>query len=463
LESVAPVCDGDLDELLSLVAKSLVRQEPADGSARYWMLETIREFAAALPDEQESVLCRDRHLSWFAAFARESRDRLEGPGSTAVLYRLEWDRENLRAALAWALERASERDAALALASVLGPLHRLHGRYAEAEDVLGLALGLAPSTIDTALLQSQLGLVLRHRGRWRESLEMHIEAERTLGNAPQDGADAWWRTWLDVKLEQAHYYYFVGRVDELAAVIRELEPEVRTRGTPRQELDLMHVVAQAAYRRERYVLSEATEELVRELRRRALAMEDADADFSLGFCLLWRGKLEEAQQYLRQGREAARRRGDALIEVRCLVYDAVSCRKQGDVAGVRGVLGELDAMDELHGYAGLVAANRAWLALRDGDLEAAVRHADDALEDWDPSIRSAGPTVFQWTARFPMLAVELERGGLDAALEHARAMLAESQQPLPEGLRAALAEAVETAQPERLREVVELARPRGYV
>ena len=42
LEAAEEVCDADLDTLQSLVEKSLLRF--TDG--RYWMLETIREYAA---------------------------------------------------------------------------------------------------------------------------------------------------------------------------------------------------------------------------------------------------------------------------------------------------------------------------------------------------------------------------------------------------------------------------------
>ena len=46
LENAEEVCDADLDTLASLLDKSLVRRRTdADGEERFWMLETIREFA----------------------------------------------------------------------------------------------------------------------------------------------------------------------------------------------------------------------------------------------------------------------------------------------------------------------------------------------------------------------------------------------------------------------------------
>ena len=46
-EAAEAVCAADVDTLQSLIDKSLVRSREAAGGDRYWMLETIREFAAA--------------------------------------------------------------------------------------------------------------------------------------------------------------------------------------------------------------------------------------------------------------------------------------------------------------------------------------------------------------------------------------------------------------------------------
>ena len=52
LESAEAVCDADLDTLASLLDKSLLRRRTGRlGEERYWMLETIREFAAERLEE----------------------------------------------------------------------------------------------------------------------------------------------------------------------------------------------------------------------------------------------------------------------------------------------------------------------------------------------------------------------------------------------------------------------------
>src|SRR5262249_11310090 len=95
----------------SLVDKSLLVHEDAGGDARFAMLETLREFAAAeLEKSDEASAVRTRHAQHFLALAEQgSQDfaRLRH-----WLARLEAEHDNLRAAIAWALAR---KDAELAL------------------------------------------------------------------------------------------------------------------------------------------------------------------------------------------------------------------------------------------------------------------------------------------------------------------------------------------------------------
>jgi len=428
LEAVEAICDADLDDLSTLVAKSLVRL----GGARYWMLETIREFAAAeLEAAGEAEPLRDAHAAWFAQLAG-----VEAPLASRRaewVERLEADRDNLR--LAFTHGRARGREDLPALGAALGALHRVRGRYAEADDVLRAAAAAARPRERVRLL-TELSQVLVPRGALGEAWTTSVEAEGLLDEDGTRDAD-WWHDRLAVKLAQAHLRYWQGETAALASAIEELRPRVDEHATPFQRADFLHVRMQEALRRERYVLSAETEELAREVFVVASETGEWDARFQIGFALLWRGRLDEADEHLRIGREEAREIGDVLFETRCLVYREVVRRKLGDVEEVRRLDAELAALDDDYGYGGLTAANRSWLAWRDGDLDAVDREAARALELWRTSERS-GPTVFQWTARFPLLAAELERGRTAAAAEHAAFLLDPSQQPLPDELAAAI-------------------------
>jgi predicted ATPase len=105
LEAADEVADADLDTLQSLVEKSLLRF--TDG--RYWMLETIREYARELTERSsEAEELSYRHLAYFVDLAEVARSAGE---REEWIERLELERENVRAALSW----ASRADAQAAL------------------------------------------------------------------------------------------------------------------------------------------------------------------------------------------------------------------------------------------------------------------------------------------------------------------------------------------------------------
>ena len=102
LEAAEAICDADLDRLQSLVDKSLVRVREG---RRFWMLETIREFAAErLRESGDEHELRRRHAESFLALAESANLSAEaidlGPRQELVLP----EQDNLRAALDWAAE-----------------------------------------------------------------------------------------------------------------------------------------------------------------------------------------------------------------------------------------------------------------------------------------------------------------------------------------------------------------------
>jgi predicted ATPase/class 3 adenylate cyclase len=97
-----------IDGLGRLVDRSLVVVEH-EGSTRYRMLETIRQYAAdQLAQSGETVALRDRHLSVLLRLAQEAEQGLAGPESPAWLKRLDSEVDNVRSALDWALETRPE-------------------------------------------------------------------------------------------------------------------------------------------------------------------------------------------------------------------------------------------------------------------------------------------------------------------------------------------------------------------
>jgi len=113
LDAAEAVCPGGdlapawvLDGLSSLVDRTLVIVD-ADEKTRYRLLETVRAYARELltADDERASMC-DRHLTWFLALAERAELELIGARQADWLDLLECEHDNIRAALAWAYDRA---------------------------------------------------------------------------------------------------------------------------------------------------------------------------------------------------------------------------------------------------------------------------------------------------------------------------------------------------------------------
>jgi non-specific serine/threonine protein kinase len=95
-----------LDLLTSLVDQSLVQVEVREGGTRYWLLETIRQYAAEqLRERGEEEAIRERHLRCFLELATEREDSNMGDGKNIMQTEI----DNLHAALKWGLQPKGKR------------------------------------------------------------------------------------------------------------------------------------------------------------------------------------------------------------------------------------------------------------------------------------------------------------------------------------------------------------------
>jgi predicted ATPase/DNA-binding CsgD family transcriptional regulator len=96
-----------LDLLSSLVSKSLVVAETLQGSeARYRLLETIRQYGQEkIRASGEWVSAHDHYLACFLRLTEEVAPKLREPYQQLWFNWLETENDNIRAALAWALEQ----------------------------------------------------------------------------------------------------------------------------------------------------------------------------------------------------------------------------------------------------------------------------------------------------------------------------------------------------------------------
>jgi predicted ATPase len=126
LEVAEDVVDADLDVLQPLVDKSLLRHT----GERFWMLETIREYAVERLDASgEADDLRRRHAEWCLALAEEALPHLTS-SPREWLDRLEAEHDNLRAAID-RLEAAGETQLVIQLTGALQRFWYQRGHLAE--------------------------------------------------------------------------------------------------------------------------------------------------------------------------------------------------------------------------------------------------------------------------------------------------------------------------------------------
>lgn len=110
-----------VDRLGKLMDAALVQRTEASGdTARFAMLETIRQFGLEqLAANGEEQAAHDAHVTWCIGFAEEAGPLLAGPHHLHWWHRIEAELANVRQAHAW-LFRCQDAERALRLGSALG-------------------------------------------------------------------------------------------------------------------------------------------------------------------------------------------------------------------------------------------------------------------------------------------------------------------------------------------------------
>jgi predicted ATPase/class 3 adenylate cyclase len=184
LEAAEGVCGADLDDLQSLIDKSLLR---SDARGRFRLLELTREYALEQLDRTgEEAGLRRREADWFLQLAKHANEHLASAEQGRWLARLDADTDNLRAVLAW----CSEHDpaGAIELASTLYWEWRMEGQLPGLSSWLERALS-TPATLDAhtrATGLKTLGAALNFRDEYdraREPLEQSLVLFQELGDA----------------------------------------------------------------------------------------------------------------------------------------------------------------------------------------------------------------------------------------------------------------------------------------
>ena len=398
LEAAEDVCGGDglartdvLDLVADLVEKSLVQMSDADDTARYRLLETVRQYGAErLAARGETEPMQRRHAEFFFALAEEAEPHLSATSRPAWVRRLGHELDNLRQALGWSREHDEEMHVRL-----VGLLHWFWfstGQWPEARRWLKGAL-TAPAgerpTRERAVLLFSAGCIASLQAR-AESARVHlVEAEALAEQVGDERLLAYARNYRGLALTQV-------MSPEAAEPLRQAQAWFRD-ANDLYGLRLNFLLHSNHYTARGDVprATEAAEEGVRVARVFGLDRELAIALQVLGAHVANQGNAARAMSLLREAMECMRRDPQPLFVSRglemmasCLVTRgaaAEAARLQGAAAANREVIGaglwRMDsaqlqpAMEQARTMLGDEAFEAAYAAGRATDVGTAVEIA----------------------------------------------------------------------------------------
>ena len=328
LETAEQVAEADVVGLQSLLDKSLLRRT----GERFWMLETIREYAHELLEQgSEKDAVHERHAAHHLALAELAYAEQFGHGLTWVR-RLEAEHDNLRAALDYLQEHDSDRY--LQLAGALGWFWLARSHLAEATRRLEDALvSTAEDGPLTARALVSLGLIDVDETDRLSRNERAIQLWLALGN----------ETELAVAREGLGWaLYMCGERSRARQLFEENLDLARRLGHQALVNRSMAGICQLLVANGEF---ERAEPLARELQAATRDSEDVGCMVSgnhyLADCAMYRGDYALAEQHRLSALETTLVIGDVVqqtIEVLGLAFTAAGLGRDEDALRLEGAV-----------------------------------------------------------------------------------------------------------------------------
>lgn len=170
-----------LEGIASLLDKSLLRQEEQNGETRYFMLETVREYALErLKESNEQDELQRRHTAYFLEIAEAYENTYNTPEFSRTLDRIEAEHDNMRAALAWSKAAPQGTETALRMTGALRMFWDIHGYWSEARSHFADVLSLDVLSLEIGRELSALRLSALQMAGWMATQQGDIKAARAL-------------------------------------------------------------------------------------------------------------------------------------------------------------------------------------------------------------------------------------------------------------------------------------------
>ena len=375
LESAEDVADADLDTLQSLVEKSLLRFT----NERFWMLETIREYAGErLGAREDTIEIAMRHADWCRRLAEASERAWLGIDAPEWVDHIEQELDNVRGAIDYGLER--NQLLALSIAADTWYFWSLTGRSLEARRTLDAAWTEdAPVDLRKRALRAVTSVALKQNDF---STVMSVSQERlTLARATND-----------VEQEAAALNMLAsgatlsGDAVEARAWFEEAIALNRSTGS---ESGLMTTLANFAhFERDERDLSKAralSEESLAISRAQGSEVDVAWALKELAATLVEQGAMREARVLVAEALEIASRVGLVDVLQDLVLAVATIATRSSRAADAGALFGAIETMYEQSGFE-ILATDSEWWGTAGGV-------GDRPRRGWAQSCKGSGAYV----------------------------------------------------------------------
>lgn len=347
LEAAEAICSGTIvgadrvmEIMQELIQKSMVVVETQDDVMRYYLLETIREYAAEkLYESGEAEALATRYSDWFLALVERAYAEITGQDQVAWFSRMSRERDNVQAALVW----ASKQGKIEAVARFVVALYRFWLSWAWLSEA-----------------RRWLELVLLHTGELPKDVYARVlSAAGMIAQVQGDYENAYSRYRMSLELTRE-----IGKPAMIATALANL--------------------GDLAYGRSDYQTARGLYEESLELRRQiGEPAAIATALAALGIVAYGQGDYDEACRHFEESlairREIGNRQGSAQI----LLFLGGISLERGDFAEARALIEENLVIRRLLGdergiIQALIVLGR--IALVDGDVDTAEALEEEAIE-----------------------------------------------------------------------------------
>ncbi len=230
LDAVEGICAGGVlaehsivDQLATLLDKSILQREERGTRVRYRMLATIREFGNdRLRNSGEIDDLRRRHRDWYERLVVEAYDDWVGPHQVEWLARLRVEHANIRAALDYSLNTSGETRSACRIVTWLAHYWIVRGQLSEGRHWLTKALAVDPTaTLSRGRALRTSAFLATLQGDSSAHAESIAEAREVLGSSGSPAELAY------LSFTAAHGAILQARIDDAVIPLEEALTEFR--------------------------------------------------------------------------------------------------------------------------------------------------------------------------------------------------------------------------------------------